>query len=52
MKIEYKDYVTMLRSSGIKLNNTSDNIVWSWNIAMGDIIANLVYHSITFFNNE
>jgi hypothetical protein len=40
----------MLRSSGIKLNNTSDKIVWSWNRATGDVTANLAYHSITFLN--
>jgi hypothetical protein len=50
MKIEWNDYVTMLRSSGIKLNNTSDKIVWSWNRATGDVTANLAYQSITFSN--
>jgi hypothetical protein len=40
----------MLRSSGISLNNSSDQIAWSWNKAMGSTIVNLAYQSISFLD--
>jgi hypothetical protein len=48
--IEWNDYITILWSSGISLNNTRDKIVRPWNKATGVVTANLAYKSITFIN--
>jgi hypothetical protein len=44
---EWNNFLLILKSSGITLNNTNDKIVWSWNKAMGTITANLAYQSIS-----
>jgi hypothetical protein len=47
MKIEWENFVTILKSSGIHLKNTNDKIVWTWNRSTGEVTANLAYQSIS-----
>jgi hypothetical protein len=48
---KWSNFLLVLRSSGISLNNSKDKIVWSWNMAMGSVTANLAYQSISFINH-
>jgi hypothetical protein len=48
---KWSNFLLLLKSSGISLNNTKDKIVWSWNKEMGTVTANLSYQSIYFTNN-
>jgi hypothetical protein len=50
MATEWSNFLLVLKSSGISLNNSKDKIVWSWNRAMGTVTTNLAYQSITFSN--
>jgi hypothetical protein len=47
---EWRNFLTLLKSSGISLNNSKDKIVWSWNKAVGNVTTNLAYQSISFIN--
>jgi hypothetical protein len=43
---EWNSYITILKSSGISLINTKDNLVWSWNMTTGTVTTNLAYQCI------
>jgi hypothetical protein len=47
---EWSNFLLVLRSCGISLNNLKDKIVWSWNRDMGSVNINLSYQSISFIN--
>jgi hypothetical protein len=50
MATEWNNFLIMLRSSGISLNNSRDKLVWSWNRAKGSVTANLAYQSLSYIN--
>jgi hypothetical protein len=43
---EWNNFITMLKSNGVSLNNSNDKIVWSWNKAFGSVVADLTYQCI------
>jgi hypothetical protein len=49
--VEWDNYVTKLRSSGIFLNPEIDKLNWSWNRVTGKVTAKLAYQSLLFVNN-
>jgi hypothetical protein len=50
LKYEWDNFVTYLRCSGIRLKNSNDKLVWSWNRSTGTVTAKLAYQSILYFN--
>jgi hypothetical protein len=46
MSIKWNNYIKVLKSSGVSLNQSNDKIVWSWNRACGSVSTNLAYQFI------
>jgi len=50
LALEWENFILYLRTNGISLNDSSDNLVWSWNWALGTVSVKLTYQSILFSN--
>jgi hypothetical protein len=50
LSIEWNNYIAVLKSNGLSLNQSNDKLVWSWNRAVGSIYADLAYQCIANFH--
>jgi hypothetical protein len=48
MSNEWNNFITVLKSSGVSLNQSNDKLVWSWNREDGSVSADLAYQCIAF----
>ena len=46
--IEWDGYIKDLHPSGIKLDDSDDKILWTWNVAIGHLNSKLAYDYIAF----
>ena len=46
--IEFDVYIKELNHSGIRINSSDEEIMWSWNVDTGLVDANRAYDAINF----
>jgi hypothetical protein len=48
--IEWDSFILTLRTNGITLTESNDQLVWSWNRSLGTVLVNSAFQSIIFTN--
>ena len=46
--VEFYVYIKYLNHSGIRINSSDEEIMWSWNVNTGQVDANQAYDAINF----
>jgi len=49
---EWKNFILEINLNGIRVNNSKDHLIWSWDTSFGEVKSRLTYEAILYSKVE